>query len=77
MFLDFTSGVEVNFELRKQLARLRFCTDFVVHLDKYTAIDFFVILQLYHSHIIYPFQVTWLNPLQWRLNILHKNKHEK
>jgi hypothetical protein len=46
MFLDCTSGVEVNFVLSKQLACPKFCTDSVVHLDKYTAIDFFLILPI-------------------------------
>jgi len=44
MFLVCTSGVEVNFELSKQLAWLKFCTDSIVHLDKDTAIDFLFIL---------------------------------
>jgi len=46
MFLVCTSGVQVNFELSKQPARLKFCTDSVIHLDKYTAIDFFLSLKI-------------------------------
>jgi len=46
MFLACTSGVEVSFELSKQLARLKFCTDSVVHVDKYTTIDFFLIIPI-------------------------------
>jgi hypothetical protein len=77
MFLVVMSGVEVNFELSKQPARLKFSTDSVVHLDKYTAIDFFVILPILSFAYHLPILGDMAKPLQRRLNIFHKNKCEK